>query len=176
MSEERKMISINEATEEVEVAIKRLALMHLSYAKILVKELGKEKGKEIIIKAITEYGVRIGENIAKGGRDLPRFGVHKEVFQNEQGEYIVKGCTLAKVFREYDELELGSLYCYVDPAKSMTTDPSQKIIHRTCEACGDEKCTLAIVPTLRLDREILEKRNEDLKLLNPYLITRMIKE
>jgi len=170
VSEESKTISIDEAALEVEIAIKRLALMHLSYAKVLVDKLGKKKGKELIIKAITEYGTRIGENTAKGARDLPKFGVHKEVFQNEKGEFIVRGCTLAKVFKEYDELELGSLYCYVDPAKSMAADPSQKIIHKTCEACGDDKCTLAIVGTTEKDREIFDKKDEDLKLLNPYLI------
>ena len=170
MSEESKTISIDEAALEVEIAIKRLALMHLSYAKVLIDEFGKKKGKELIIKAIAEYGTRIGENTTKGARDLPRFGVHKEVFQNDKGEYIVRGCTLAKVFKEYDELELGALYCYVDPAKSMAADPSQKIIHKTCEACGDDKCTLAIVRTTERDREIFDKKDEDLKHLNPYLI------
>ena len=173
MSEKKKTIQIDEAIEEVEIAITRLALMHLSYAKILVKELGKEKGKSIIIKAITEYGARIGENTVKGERDLPKYGVHKEVFQNEKGEYIVKGCTLAKVFKKYDELELGALYCFVDPAKSMTFDPSQKVIHKTCEACGDDKCTLAVVSTSEKDREIFEKRDEDLNLLDPYLVKRL---
>ncbi len=173
MKEENKTISIEKATEEVEVAIRRLALMHISYAKILIEDLGKEKGQELIIKAITEYGARIGASISKGGRDLPRFGVHKKVFQNEKVDFIVKGCTLAAVFKEYNELGLGALYCYVDPAKSMASDPSQKIIHKTCEACGDDKCTLAIVKTTEKDRKIFEKRDENLRLLNPYLIKRI---
>jgi len=172
MEEKTETVTIEQAAEEVRVAIIRLALMHLSYAKTIVKELGKQKGKEIIIKAITEYGARIGENTAKGERDLPKYGVHEEVYQNKEGEYIVKGCTLAKVFKEYDELELGALYCYVDPAKSMAYDPLQKVIHKTCEACGDDKCTLAVVSTTEKDREIFEKKDEDLKFLNPYLIKR----
>ena len=45
MSEESKTISIDEAALEVEIAIKRLALMHLSYAKVLIDEFGKKKGK-----------------------------------------------------------------------------------------------------------------------------------
>jgi hypothetical protein len=173
LSKKNETITIEKATEEVEIAIKRLAFMHLAYARTLVNEYGKEKGKKLIIKAITEYGIMIGEDTTKGGRDLPKYGVHEEVYLNEKGEYIVKGCTLAKVFKEYDELELGSLYCYVDPAKSMAADPSQKIIHKTCEACGDDKCTLTIVSTSEEDRRIFEKKAEDLKHLNPYLVERM---
>ncbi|NHJ31770.1 MAG: hypothetical protein FK732_02800 [Asgard group archaeon] len=173
MADKTETVTLEQAAEEVEIAIKRLALMHLSYAKILVDEYGKEKGKELIIKAIIEYGARIGKNTTRGERDLPKFGVHKEVFQDESGEFIVKGCNLAKVFKEYDELELGALYCFVDPAKSMAADLSQKVIHKTCEACGDDKCTFAVVSTTEKDREIFDKRGEDLKLLDPYLVERL---
>ncbi len=175
MNDKSELIPLKIAIEEVEVAITRLALMHLSFSKVLIDELGESKGKELVIKSIVEYGCRIGELVKKGGRDLPKFGVHEDVFQNDKGEFIVKGCKLAKVFKQYDELELGSLYCFVDPAKSMASDESQKIIHKTCEACGDDKCTLVIVPTTETDREIFNKRTGELKELNPYLIKKFKK-
>ena len=50
-----ELISLKDAKEEVKVAITRLALMHLSFSKIIVEEFGKEKGKELILKAIVEY-------------------------------------------------------------------------------------------------------------------------
>ncbi|NHK30999.1 MAG: hypothetical protein FK730_06580 [Asgard group archaeon] len=55
MSQNEDLISLKEAKEEVGVTMTRLALMHLSFSKILVKEFGKEKGKELILKATTEY-------------------------------------------------------------------------------------------------------------------------
>lgn len=165
----KELISIEEAIKEVEVAMTRLALMHLSFSKILIEEFGKEKGKKIIVKAITEYGCRIAEKIAEGGKDLPTFGVHREVHQNKEGEFSVKGCILAKVFKQYDEQEYGSLYCYVDLAKSMATDETKKIIHKSCEACGDNKCILAFVPTTKEDRKSFKDRDKDLIKLDPYL-------
>ncbi|NHJ47647.1 MAG: hypothetical protein FK733_07660 [Asgard group archaeon] len=166
----KEIITLAEAKEEMEVAMTRLALMHLSFSKILVDEFGKEKGRELILKAITEYGSRIGKIIKAGGRDLPKFGVHTgEVYQTEEGDYVVSGCVLAKVFKQYDELELGSLYCYVDPSKSMSADISEKLIHKTCEACGDDKCTLAIVPTSEEDKKHFNERSKDLIFLNPYI-------
>jgi hypothetical protein len=176
MNQKDELISLAEAAKEVEVAITRLALMHLSFSKILVDELGREKGKELIIKAISEYGSRIGEIIKEGGRDLPKFGVHSgEIFYDEDGDFGVTGCVLAKVFKQYDELELGSLYCYVDPTKSMAANIKEKAIHKTCEACGDDNCTFAIVPTTEKDKKIFKERGKDLIFLNPYIAKKHLK-
>ena len=54
---------------------------------------------------------------------------------------------LAKIFRELGEEELGRLYCYVDSAKSMATDPSHKLIHTACEPLGDDCCAFDLVST-----------------------------
>ena len=164
-------IPISEAKEEVEIAMTRLALMHLSFTKTLVDELGEEKGKELAIKAIFEYGRRIGERTVKGGRDLPKFGVYSgEVKQLENGDFTVSECILAKTFRDYDELDLGSLYCFVDPAKSMAANIGEKMIHKTCEACGDNKCTFALVKTTDEDKEHYRNKDAKLKTINPYLV------
>ena len=51
--------------------------------------------------------------------------------------------------------ELGRLYCYVDSAKSMATDPSRKLIHTACEPLGDGCCAFDMVSTLRRKEKIL---------------------
>jgi hypothetical protein len=136
MSEEKNLVSIEEAAREVEVAMTRLALLHLSFSETLVRELGEEKAKQLIIKSIVEYGKRIGERIKRGLPDLPRYGVYGKYADGK-----VYDCVLARIFREYGEEDLGCLYCYVDAAKTMAVDPNRKLIHKDCAACGDDYCT-----------------------------------
>ena len=57
----QEVVPLKEVREQVEVAITRLALLHLSFAKTLVQELGERKGKELAVKSILEYGRRVGE-------------------------------------------------------------------------------------------------------------------
>lgn len=158
MKKENNYLTLKEASEEVNIAINRVALLHLAYAETIVGKLGKEKGEQIIIDAIFNYGEKIGKRVLKGERDLPKIGVYSdEINKNEFGDFLVKGCQLAKIFKEYDNLELGALYCFVDPAKSMTIDKTKKVIHKTCEACGDDKCTLTIVDTTNKEQENFKK-------------------
>jgi hypothetical protein len=56
-------IPIKEAKREVEIACERIGLLHLAYAKTLVKELGEEQGKHLIMNAIKDYGKRCGERV-----------------------------------------------------------------------------------------------------------------
>ncbi len=153
-----------EAVHEVEVAVTRLALMHLAFSKTLVKELGKEKGKELIIKSILEYGRSIGERTKRGLADLPKYGVHGGYKDGK-----VYDCVLSKIFHEYGELELGCLYCYVDPAKAMGADPSVKFIHTTCAACGDDYCTFERVPTTEKERKDFRNISTDWKHVDPRI-------
>ncbi|MFZ1039526.1 MAG: hypothetical protein WAN53_06570, partial [Candidatus Bathyarchaeia archaeon] len=118
-------MSVKEATHEVEIVITRLALLHLSFSKTLVEELGEKKGKELIIRSILDYGKRVGERIKRGLPDLPKYGVHGK-WKDEK----LYDCVLANIFHEYGEEDIGCLYCYVDPAKSMIVDPDHKLIHK----------------------------------------------
>ncbi|MFW9916199.1 MAG: L-2-amino-thiazoline-4-carboxylic acid hydrolase, partial [Candidatus Thorarchaeota archaeon] len=141
------------------------------FAKILIDELGEERGEELIIKSIMEYGKQIAERVSEGKPDLPKWGVYSgSVSQDAEGRYIVRGCNLAKIFSEYDELELGRLYCYIDAAKSMAADVTQKLIHTTCEACGDDRCTFDIVPTTEEEREHFLNRKPAWKHVDPRLV------
>ncbi|MFX0205049.1 MAG: L-2-amino-thiazoline-4-carboxylic acid hydrolase [Candidatus Hodarchaeota archaeon] len=172
MINEKKVVPLEEAINEVEAAITRLALMHLSFSKTLIEELGEETGTELIIKSIIEYGRRIALRVNAGKSDLPKWGVYSgDVYQDEEGYYVVTGCNLAKVFKEYNELHLGRFYCYVDAAKSMAADPLKKLIHTTCEACGDDRCTLALVSTTEKEREHFINENiEKWKDVDPRLV------
>jgi len=148
----KKQVPVEEAAREVEVAITRLALLHLAFSKTLVNEFGSEKGKELIVKSIMEYGKRLGERTRRGLPDLPKYGVYSDYRDGR-----VFGCVLARTFREHGEEELGCLYCYVDPAKSMAADPKRKFIHKNCAACGDDYCTFEQLPTTQKERTDFEK-------------------
>ena len=65
MTKKTERVTLSEAREQVRRVCVRLALLHFSFAKTLVNELGEEKGKELILKSIKEYGTRIGEGARK---------------------------------------------------------------------------------------------------------------
>lgn len=171
LAHEEGKISIEEAERQGEMAAGRIALLHLSFAKTLVKELGEEKGRQLIMKAIKDYGKRIGERKRKGlidkgldptpenaskVRDLPKFGMHEraEVLEVE-GEKRMRsyGCVMAKIWKEYGEEKLGRLYCYVDPAKYMAFNPEFKLIHLKALPDGDDYCEFVVKPTSEKERE-----------------------
>lgn len=187
MSEKEEVVPLKESMDQVAVAVTRLALMHLAFSKTLVEALGEEKGKELIIKSILEYGKRVGERTKHGHQGLPYYGIHdryvyagKEYFDTRKkpipdgGEwdyslYRVYGCILAKVFREYGENELGRLYCYVDSAKSMAADRNLKLVHTACEPCGDEYCAFDSLPTTEKEQEDFVNNNMDWREVDPVL-------
>ena len=182
-------VPFEEAKEQVEIAMIRLALMHLSYSKVLVQEFGEEKGKQLILKSIMEYGNRAGKRALDGHRDLSHYGVHsKYVYQDKEytdardaihliqeddfdfSKLEIHGCTLAKIFKEYEEEDLGKLYCYIDAAKSMTTNSSTKAIHTKCVLCGDDYCQIKSVETTEKERKDFEKSDPEWKNVDPLLL------
>ena len=89
MDTKEETVTLEEAKEQVRKVCVRLALLHISFAKTLVNELGEKKGEELILKAIKDYGIRIGEEVkaeatAKGldnspanfKSDIPLYGMH----------------------------------------------------------------------------------------------------
>jgi len=192
MKKEKRVVPVDEAAEQVRLAMIRVALMHLAFSKTIVEELGEEKGKEIIIKAIMEYGKRAGERTKRGDQDLPFYGIHERCVYKDQtytdtrkiprsegwdfSLYRVYGCILAKIFREYGEEDLGRLYCYVDGAKSMAADPNHKLIHTSCEPCGDGCCAFASIATSEKERSDFVNRNTDWKHVDPILVKGRKKE
>jgi hypothetical protein len=147
VSDKKNLVSLEEAAGEVELAMTRLALLHLAFSKTLVRELGDERGKQLIIESILEYGKRVGERIKRGLPDLPRYGIYRRYTDGR-----IYDCVLARTFREYGEEDLGCLYCYVDAAKTMAVDPNRKLVHKDCAACGDDYCTFQETSTSAKER------------------------
>jgi uncharacterized protein (UPF0128 family) len=73
-SNNEEMVPLKEAEHQVKVVTQRLALLHLAYAKTLVKEFGWEKGKLLVLKAIKNYGLRVADRTQRGFQSLPKYG------------------------------------------------------------------------------------------------------
>jgi len=177
MTTEKEMVTLEEAEEQVRKVCIRLALLHISYARTLVNELGDKKGKQLVLKAIKDYGTRTGEkakavaaaqgldnNPANFKDDLPLYGMHtgREVTEVD-GERRSRayGCVMGKVWNELGEGELGRLYCYVDPAKYMAFNPDFKMIHLKALPDGDRYCELAVRPTTGQERRDFAAEDKD---------------
>jgi len=188
MNEKEETVSLKDAIEQVKVAVSRISLIHLGFAKVLVKELGDKKGKELIIKSMMEYGKLVGKLNTEGYQDLPHYGIHDKYSYSDQ-EFLdtrkmpiseaggfdyqqlkIYGCAIAQIFKELGEEELGRLYCYVDSAKSMATDPNSKLIHTACVLCGDDYCGFNVLPTDEKEREDFENNSENWKNVDPILV------
>jgi hypothetical protein len=165
MGKEVQTVSFTDAKTQVEVAVTRIALLHLAFSRTLVKQLGQEKGKELILKSIMEYGKMIGERTIQRKQDLPKYGVHEKF---ERGK--VYGCIFAKIFHEYNEEDLGCMYCYVDAAKSMTVNPKRKLIHKECDACGDDYCVFESIPTTEKEQIQFVEKDIEWKHVDPRLV------
>jgi hypothetical protein len=178
-------VPLDEAMEQVRTVGARLAMMHLAYARLLVAEHGPEKGRDLVVKAMMEYGKMVGRRNKSGRQDLPVYGFHDQYLYKDEtsvdtrdqpregfdfSAYKVFGCVLAKTFLELGEPELGALYCYVDPAKSMAVDPSAKLVHTACEVCGDGYCAFESVPTTDAERADFERNNPRWKNVDPILL------
>ena len=164
----KKTVALEEAKEQVRRVCLRLGLLHLSYAETLVEDLGEEEGKRLIMKAIKDYGARIGEQVraqvaAQGlgpdptnyTEDLPRYGMYDEtelVEVNGEKRIRIYGCVMGKLWNELGEGELGCLYCYVDPAKYMAFNPKYKLCHIKALPDGDEYCEFAVRETTEQER------------------------
>lgn len=151
-------ISNEQALKEVLSIIKRTAMLHYSYARTLIEELGEERGKEVILKAIQFYGEKVGskvkeETLAKGldllvenyQEDLPTLGweIEKVIVEGEPRSRI-KVCYLANVWKELGVPEIGRLYCYVDQAKYRAYNPNLECVHTKNILSGDQYCELAV--------------------------------
>lgn len=122
---EKTMIDYQEAVNEVRKACRQFAMLYFHFAKVLVEELGKDKAKPLIQKAIFELAVdrtnQLREKASKQGldftmetfarvTDLPMMAWVQELGKNH--------CPYAEAWVKYfDEYpwfqELAPLYCDV---------------------------------------------------------------
>lgn len=175
--EETKTISTDEARKAIEAMSRRVGLLHLCYARRLVLELGEERGRKLIKQAIWDYGTEVGKATRKrvedlgleptpanmgSGSDLSPIGFdHQRV--NVGGEFRIQSlnCVLADVWREYNEEELGQLYCLVDPAKMQAYDPELTLVHTKRIPLGDEYCEFAVRQLTDEHDEIPAQENKE---------------
>jgi hypothetical protein len=169
----KEIVTLQEAKEQVGIALTRAALLHLAFAKTLVEEFGEQKGKELVLRAIMEYGRRVGERVKRGLPDTPKYGVVRNDMPTSGDQlpqnYRAYDCVFARTFKEYAELDLGYLYCYVDAAKTMAADPNRKLIHGDCAAAGDDFCTFHVLPTTEQERSQFNTKSNDWKHVDPRL-------
>lgn len=175
--EKKQIVDLEEAKKQVEKVCKRLALLHLSYAKTIMNELGDKEGKELILKAIKDYGIRIGEeakekvtalgmnnDLENYKEDLPLYGMHDGTEKIEvNGEKRIRafGCVMGKLWKELGEDKIGRLYCYVDPAKYMAYNPNYKLVHTKSIPDGDKYCEFTVKSTTEQERKDFLKKDKD---------------
>ncbi|MCW4012328.1 MAG: L-2-amino-thiazoline-4-carboxylic acid hydrolase [Candidatus Bathyarchaeota archaeon] len=146
-----KMVPLAEAENEVKVVTQRLALLHLAFSRTIVDTLGWDAGKQLILDSIKQYGEYVAERTKQGHQGLPKYGF----WENREDKPPL--CELGKIMLEYGEPELGAMYCLIDPAKIMATDPTKKMIHTRCMILGHDECQFDTIPTSEDERASFAK-------------------
>jgi hypothetical protein len=189
-AENMEAVPINDVRQALQSTGRRLALIHLEYAKAIVEELGEERGIRVIARAIKNYGSKIGaktreEVLAKGLEAIPEnFGqgetyrvpnipgaMHdtREIIEVDGGKGVHStGCLCAKVWKEEGEEKLGRLYCYMDVAKYMAFNPDYKYVHIKAIPDGDDCCEMGIKPTTEQEREDFFSKDKDWFYIDQY--------
>lgn len=171
MTNKEEMISKKDALNQISLALRRTALIYHHFAETLVEELGEEKGKELIRKAIYAYGDRIGKEARKKAQkkglhltpenfenDLPELAWKEEMVVVEGEERVrVHHCPLAAEWLEWGDPNKGRLYCFVDQAKMHGFNPDYEYVHIKNVLDGDPYCELAVRP---VKKEVAEENDE----------------
>ena len=160
---EKEMVPLEDAENQVRVVVQRLALLHLSYASTIINKFGWKDGKLLVLSAIKEYGRRVAERTKQGHQSLPKYGF----YTTREGQPPI--CEFGKVVLDYGELDIGSLYCLIDAAKTMQSNPDEKLVHKKCMTVGDEYCEFDTVPTSEQDKELLFSEGLDWSSVDPLL-------
>ena len=157
--EKKEMISKDEAFSQLQSMITRTALIHYAFTKTVMDELGEEKGKGLVKKAIRLYGEMVGKKVrektlAKGlptlsenfQDDLPALGwaSREKVIVDGEKRARVHTCYLAEAWKELGVPEIGRLYCFVDQAKYEAYNPELECVHTKNVLDGDPYCELAV--------------------------------
>jgi hypothetical protein len=172
MDNPAETVPIESAKAQVRLGIRRLALLHLAFSETLMEELGREVGRKLIVKAIRNFGTKIGvatreaalrrgdaltpENRSGGKNDYPSLGTHdrsEQLVVDGEQRMRAYGCELEKVWKEYGREDLGRLYCIVDLAQSMAYNPEQKFVHTKAEPDHDSCCEFVYRPTTPEERD-----------------------
>ena len=187
MLEKKETVPFEEAFNQVQVVMSRLALMHLAYSKVLVDNYGEEKGKELIIKSVMEYGRKIEEYSKNTNQEGSFYGMHgkyvykgkefvdlRDIFSLNEDidllDFKIYDCSLAKIFQVLEEEDIGKLYCYTDAARAMAKNPENKTIHTRCILCDDDYCLIKVEKTTEKERKDFETNDKDWKNVDSILL------
>ena len=178
------MVSRQEAAEQVAIVFEREGLLHASYARAIVDELGEEAGRRLVLKAIKEYGKKIGAQVREKAEahgldnspehytgDLPAYGTHDrfdKVDVDGEERLRASGCGLWRTWQKLGEEELGRLYCNVDVAKYMGFNPCFKQVHAKAPFLGDDCCELVVTSTTEQEREDFARADADWSYLDHH--------
>ncbi len=126
-------VPVEEATEQVRLMARRLAVLYHYMAQVLVERFGDEQAEELLREIIWRYGTESGENARRRveelglpltadnfglGSDLPKYGWESEQRQSDGiTRNCVTYCPFAKVWQEKGAERWGQIYCLVDEAK-----------------------------------------------------------
>jgi nitroreductase len=163
MEKFENMMSEKEAVEQIGRALRRVALIYHSFASILIEEFGRNRGEEIIKKAVDAYGTRIGREARREAQergwelvpdkfrsDLPDSAWETEEVEIDGEKRIrVHHCPLAAEWLEWGDSKLSRLYCFVDHAKMQAYNPDYEYIHLQNLLDGDPYCELVVRPRVR---------------------------
>ncbi len=160
MDEKDRTVTVKEATEQVQLMARRMALMYHHIGEVLVERFGKDKAKEIMKEAIWRYGTECGESVKAGVTgmglpltpenfnrvpDLPVYGWDRElIFEEGEPRPKVNYCPLADVWLSKGSQEMGRVYCYVDQSKFQGYNPEIECVHTKNALDGDPFCVLSI--------------------------------
>lgn len=140
-----EMLSKEDCRQQVRRMGNLFGLLYYHFAKTLVNELGYQKGKELILKAVHSYGTEnsqeIREKVLAQGLDLTMENFFK--FQPlpelgwESNEESVTYCSYAEPWIARTEHEIGKLYCEVDFAKVKAYNPKIRVKRATTILDGE---------------------------------------
>lgn len=169
-----KAVEFKAAVAEVRKACRQFAMLYFHFSKVLVEELGVEKAKPLIQKAIFELALdrseKLREKAAKEGleytmetfmkiSDLPMIGWVKELGRN----HCPYAETWVKYFEEYPWFkELAPLYCDVidtTNAENFTRNTSHKITENVLT--GGETCLREYFPSEKVSKGVYSYGEKD---------------
>lgn len=160
MENDTEVIEKEETVRQIKLALRRTAMLYHAFCETLIEEFGRERGIELIKKAIKAYGTDVGlaaqETAKKKGlkltpenfeSDLPMLAWKaEEVIVDGEKRKRVHFCPVAKDLLETQDTETARLYCWVDQAKMHAFNPEYEFLHLKNLMDGDPYCELVVRP------------------------------
>ncbi len=158
MKNKEEIISKKEALSQIRLALRRTALLYHYFSETLMMELGEERGRDLIRKAVEAYGAHIGKDARRkaGERRVP---LTPENFENDlptlawkTEQVVVDGekrtrvhhCPLAEEWLGLGAGKKARPYCFVDQSKMRAFNPDFEYVHVKNILDGDPYCELVV--------------------------------